>query len=185
MAYYDLDMNSKRIISCQDPVSAQDLATKNYLDTYIMKQIKVERFTANGTFTAPAGSSYAIAHIRAGGGAVGRLFQGSPGVNSSVAFPAPVGTITATGGSGSYNPGNFNQYGVAGRANSGHGAKMYCSLNADTDNVYTEAQDGAEIVAGSAIVPGNSYAVVVGSGGTAPAGFNADGGSGYVWIEYY
>jgi hypothetical protein len=32
----------------------------------------VEAFTASGTFTPPAGVTYAIAHIRAGGGGVGR-----------------------------------------------------------------------------------------------------------------
>jgi hypothetical protein len=31
----------------------------------------VEAFTASGTFTPPAGVTYAIAHIRAGGGGVG------------------------------------------------------------------------------------------------------------------
>lgn len=31
--YYDLNMNSKRINNCQDPSAAQDVATKNYVDT--------------------------------------------------------------------------------------------------------------------------------------------------------
>jgi hypothetical protein len=31
--FYDLDMNSKKIINCQDPSVAQDVATKNYVDT--------------------------------------------------------------------------------------------------------------------------------------------------------
>ena len=33
MAFYDLNMNSKRITSCQDPSGVQDVATKNYVDT--------------------------------------------------------------------------------------------------------------------------------------------------------
>lgn len=33
MTYYDLNMNSKRINNCQDPSAAQDVATKNYVDT--------------------------------------------------------------------------------------------------------------------------------------------------------
>lgn len=33
MTYYDLNMNSKRINNTQDPASAQDVATKNYVDT--------------------------------------------------------------------------------------------------------------------------------------------------------
>jgi hypothetical protein len=32
MTYYDLNMNSKRINNTQDPASAQDVATKNYVD---------------------------------------------------------------------------------------------------------------------------------------------------------
>jgi hypothetical protein len=35
----------------------------------------VEAFTASGTFTPPAGVTYAIAHIRAGGGGVGCKLQ--------------------------------------------------------------------------------------------------------------
>ena len=35
MTYYDLNMNSKRINNCQDPSAAQDVATKNYVDTNI------------------------------------------------------------------------------------------------------------------------------------------------------
>ncbi len=34
MTYYDLDMNSKRINNCQDPSAIQDVATKNYVDTF-------------------------------------------------------------------------------------------------------------------------------------------------------
>jgi hypothetical protein len=33
MTFYDLNMNSKRITSCQDPSGNQDVATKNYVDT--------------------------------------------------------------------------------------------------------------------------------------------------------
>jgi hypothetical protein len=84
----------------------------------------VEAFTAGGTFTPPAGVTYAIAHIRAGGGGVG--FGGSSagaGGTSSVAFAG--GTISATGG-------NFGQFGradtttkTAGATNSGQGAFGY------------------------------------------------------------
>jgi hypothetical protein len=31
--FYELDMNSKKIINCQDPTVSQDVATKNYVDT--------------------------------------------------------------------------------------------------------------------------------------------------------
>ena len=39
MTYYDLNMNSKRINNCQDPSSAQDVATKNYVDSSFNKAI--------------------------------------------------------------------------------------------------------------------------------------------------
>lgn len=48
MAYYDLNMNSKRITSCQDPSGAQDVATKNYADT-TFKANKI--FVGNSTAT--------------------------------------------------------------------------------------------------------------------------------------
>jgi hypothetical protein len=54
----------------------------------------VEAFTASGTFTPPAGVTYAIAHIRAGGGGVGT--SGRRRRHKSVAFAG--GTISATGG---------------------------------------------------------------------------------------
>ena len=55
----------------------------------------VEAFTASGTFTPPAGVTYAIAHIRGAGGGVGAT-AGSGG-NSSVAFAG--GTFKYPGGS--------------------------------------------------------------------------------------
>ena len=51
----------------------------------------VEAFTASGTFTPPAGVTYAIAHIRAGGGGAGRSSSGAGGT---------AGTNGAAGGSG-------------------------------------------------------------------------------------
>jgi len=34
MTYYDLNMNGKLINNCQDPSANQDVATKNYVDTF-------------------------------------------------------------------------------------------------------------------------------------------------------
>ena len=34
--------------------------------------MKVDRFTADGTFTPPDGVTYAVAHIRGGGGGIGQ-----------------------------------------------------------------------------------------------------------------
>ena len=39
--------------------------------------VKVERFTASGTWTVPAGVTYAVAYILAGGGGVGTASAGA------------------------------------------------------------------------------------------------------------
>jgi len=138
----------------------------------------VEAFTASGTFTPPAGVTYAIAHIRAGGGGVGTASSGTGGT-SSVAFAA--GTISATGGVGSNVLNSTNAYNNAGATNSGNGANRN---GTDSGNdFYNQGQNGAYIVAGGAVTPGTGITVTVGAGGT--AGTNgAAGGSGYVWIEF-
>jgi len=138
----------------------------------------VAAFTASGTWTVPAGVTYAIAHIRAGGGGVGTASSGAGGT-SSVAFSG--GTISATGGALSNGVNTTNQTNVAGAANSGYGAARNGS---DSGNdFFVKAGDGAYIVAGGAVTPAASITVTVGAGGT--AGTNgAAGGSGYVWIEY-
>jgi hypothetical protein len=142
---------------------------------------QVDAFTASGTWTVPAGVTYAIAHIRAGGGGVGTSGQGTGGT-SSVAFAA--GTISATGGPAGPNMTAFSQHASAGATNSGQGAFGASFRGADvSDSRVTRAGDGAEIVAGGAVTPAASITITVGAGGT--AGTNgAAGGSGYVWIEY-
>lgn len=139
----------------------------------------VERFTASGTFTPPAGVTYAIAHIRAGGGGTG---GGSPGTggNSSVAFAG--GTVTANGGGGQTVNNNSSAFAVAGPTNSGNGAVASFTAVGFSEAGF-QAQNGSYIVAGGAVTPGVGITVTVGAGGT--AGTNgAAGGSGYVWIEY-
>jgi hypothetical protein len=144
---------------------------------------EVTAFTASGTFTVPAGVTYAIAHIRAGGGGVGRGSSGTGGT-SSVAFAG--GTISATGGLGMNAASNSgmtdNSY--AGTVNSGQGASSNIFRPTTTDIfMFGRAPDGAYIVAGGAVTPAASITVTVGAGGVAGTG-GAAGGSGYVWIEY-
>jgi hypothetical protein len=141
---------------------------------------KVAAFTASGTWTVPAGVTYAIAHIRAAGGGNGTASAGAGG-NSSVAFAG--GTISATGGAAcNANPGVPNTNAQAGAANSGWGARGSVFRSADGGYNW-HGGDGAYIVAGGAVTPAASITVTVGAGGT--AGTNgAAGGSGYVWIEY-
>ena len=189
MTFYDLNMNNKRVENAQDPTNAQDLATKNYIDSILsgfMKQVKVERFTANGTFVVPVGATYAVAHIMGGGAGMGGGGSGAGG-NSSVDFVS--GIVTATGGA-AYNVQFFGSIGLssaAGAANSGNGAsssgvESVGSLNSNSNTAT--GQNGAYIVAGADVAFGQSIAVVVGLGGTAGTD-GAAGGSGYVWIEYY
>jgi hypothetical protein len=143
---------------------------------------EVTAFTASGTFTVPAGVTYAIAHIRAGGGGVGTSSSGAGG-NSSVAFAG--GTITATGGP-LYNRSaiDSNLVAVAGQANSGQGGQFSGNNGATTGFAMNiQAHNGAYIVAGAAVTPAASITVTVGAGGVAGTG-GAAGGSGYVWIEY-
>jgi len=142
----------------------------------------VAAFTASGTWTVPAGVTYAIAHIRGGGGSTGTASTAAGG-NSSVAFSG--GTVTATGGAAAPLMLAHGFYKVtAGTVNSGNGAAGSQFRGADvTDSSVTFGGDGAYIVAGNAVTPAASITVTVGAGGT--AGTNgAAGGSGYVWIEY-
>jgi hypothetical protein len=142
----------------------------------------VEAFTASGTWTVPAGVTYAIAHIRAGGGSTGTASVAAGG-NSSVAFAG--GTVTATGGAGlqgQFSTPSLQQ--AAGAANSGNGAITLSNDGVQNiSHAVVQAQKGAEVVAGAAVTPAASITVTVGAGGA--AGTNgAAGGSGYVWIEY-
>lgn len=141
---------------------------------------QVDAFTASGTWTVPAGVTYAIAHIRGGGG--GCNLNAGAGGNSSVAFAG--GTITATGGAAATAGGvqGIATMSVAGAANGGQGA--FGVRNDNTVNYPSvQAANGAYVVAGDDVTPGGSITITVGAGGT--AGTNgAAGGSGYVWIEY-
>jgi hypothetical protein len=144
----------------------------------------VAAFTASGTWTVPAGVTYAIAHIRAGGGGVGTASAGAGGT-SSVAFAS--GTVSATGG-GAVNIGGLDAgISIAGVANSGTGATWVTHTIVGSENrgypFDSGARNGAEIVAGAAVTPAASITVTVGAGGTAGTS-GAAGGSGYVWIEY-
>lgn len=142
---------------------------------------KVDAFTASGTWTVPAGVTYAIAHIRGGGGGVNT--GAGAGGTSSVAFAG--GTISAAGGNANEGPSNgfgSSASSCAGATNSGNGAT---GVRNDVSIYYTNisAGDGAYVVAGDDVTPAASITVTVGAGGT--AGTNgAAGGSGYVWIEY-
>ena len=146
--------------------------------------VKVEAFTSSGTWTVPAGVTYAVAHIRGGGGGIAiDATDAGDGGSSSVAFAS--GTVTASGGSkaavAGYSSNVIGPVPYAAKANSGHGA---FGVNGKINSAAAgRAEDGAYIVAGADVTPAASITVTVGAGGAAGTS-GAAGGSGYVWIEY-
>lgn len=146
---------------------------------------KVEAFTASGTWTVPAGVTYAIAHMLGGGGGGGGLTNGgaTPGGDSSVAFAS--GTVTASGG----------QEGMASKLTGAAGTTFAQANNSGRGghpNATTTGScwggDAQWVVAGAAVTPAASITVTVGAAGTGDTSGTrnaGDGGSGYVWIEYY
>jgi hypothetical protein len=142
----------------------------------------VATFTASGTWTVPAGVTYAIATIRAGGGGMGTAASGTGGT-SSVAFAG--GTVSATGGAG-VNLGLVTTVaGAAGTVNSGLGARGegYNSGLTGAQQGTSFAGDGALITAGGAVTAGASITITVGAAGAAGTAGIA-GGSGYIYITY-
>lgn len=145
----------------------------------------VAAFTASGTWTVPAGVTYAIAHCLGGGGGIGRTGTlGGAGGTSSVAFAG--GTISATGGAavivGHSAP--DATYGYTPQANSGMGGYLSLDEQATGGGNTGVAFSGNSIVGGGAVTPGASITVTVGAGGTAGGTAGFAGASGYVWIEY-
>ena len=145
-----------------------------------MKEKRIAAFTGSGTWTVPAGVTYAIAHMLGGGGGSGRLNTGGDGATSSVDFAS--GLVSAPGGKRGAT--QYDHVAVAGTANTGEPATFYGGSNAGIADASSGGNRGSVIVAGAAVTPAASITVTVGAGGS--AGTNgAAGGSGYVYIEYY
>jgi hypothetical protein len=146
---------------------------------------RIARFTGNGTWTVPAGVTYAIAHMMGGGGGVGQQATGGNGGNSSVAFSS--GTVVGPGARGGRSGGNTTDMaGRAGLANTGGGASRGINTaNGRSEQADATGGDATFVVAGAAVTPGAGISVVVGAGGAAGSGGGAAGGSGYVYIEFY
>jgi hypothetical protein len=90
MTYYDLNMNSKRITSVQDPSLAQDVATKNYVDTapapaYVFNNIvyfgNSTNTTANKLYYLDNSGNWNLASNT---NSSGKLIAFAVGTNSSV-----------------------------------------------------------------------------------------------------
>ena len=158
------------------------LAIVAALENIPVTEKRIEAFTGSGTWTVPAGVTYAIAHMLGGGGGGGSAGgAGSAGAASSVAFAS--GTVSSTGGTGgplnsggAYSADRF----TSGAANTGRGVR----INGNTG--VTPGQDSEYVVAGAAVTPAASITVTVGGGGATGGSSGAKlGGSGYVYIEYY
>jgi len=140
-----------------------------------IKEKRIAAFTGNGTWTVPAGVTYAIAYCMGGGGGVGATTSGGDGSSSTVAFAG--GTVSGPGTTKTIADNSLSGV-VAGAANTGQSAQFNRnngSGSGGATNVYT--------VAGAAVTPAASISVVVGAGGAAGTS-GAAGGSGYVYIEY-
>ncbi len=173
------------------------MALTGYVSGLIIQSVptkgnmKVESFTSSGTWTVPAGVTYAIATIRGGGGGIGWNSSPGAGGNSSVAFAA--GTKTANGGvacsptyGGSIGSGTASR---AGADNSGNGATTFTTTFDSASSTVSvggnsSGQNGSEVVHGGDVTAGASITITVGAGGTAGATVGAAGGSGFVYIEY-
>jgi hypothetical protein len=145
----------------------------------VSKEKRIERFTGSGTWTVPAGVTYAIAHMLGGGGGVANTANnGGTGGSSSVAFAG--GTVSVAGGAP--NAAADAHIPRAGAANTGRGAAANKISGSDAQTAF--GGDSNYVVAGGAVTPATSITVTVGAGGAAGTG-GAAGGSGYVYIEYY
>ena len=153
------------------------------LEDIPVTQKKIAAFTGSGTWTVPAGVTYAIAHMMGGGGGAGRSNNSTNGANSSVAFAG--GTVIGPGLARSTlrTEMSIGTVGIAGVANTGQSG-YFLGASGAGESGSSGAAPGQFTVAGGAVTPAASITVTVGAGGAAGTD-GAAGGSGYVYIEYY
>jgi len=163
------------------------LAVEAALEDIPVLEKRIEAFTGSGTWTVPAGVTYAIAHVLGGGGGGGgQTSAGGVGGSSSVVFSTL--TVTSNGGTGGKQTDFASDEvgGTAGQANSGRAGTGQVKGQGPT----MSGTDAQYVVGGAAVTPAASITVTVGAGGTEGGGASAArrggaGGSGYVYIEYY
>jgi hypothetical protein len=162
------------------------LAIVAALENIPVLEKRVAAFTGSGTWTVPAGVTYAVAHMLGGGGGTGQdASSPGDGGQSSVAFSG--GTVVSNGGVRALTAGaggNLVTYGHSALANTGAGASLAERQSPERNASATVAGSSNWVVAGASVTPAASISVVVGAGGAAGTG-GGTGGSGYVWIEYY
>ena len=176
------DLNNVSATPTNGQVLAWNASTENWEPiTMTVKEKKIAAFTGSGTWTVPAGVTYAIAHMVGGGGGIGQSVGAGAGGDSSVAFVS--GTVVAKGGLAGAGAQTMNTV-SAGQNNSGNGARGRRVGTQPDQTGDNSGQSGARIVAAAAVTPAGSITVTVGAGGAAGTS-GAAGGSGYVYIEYY
>lgn len=144
------------------------------------KEKRIVRFTSTSSWTAPAGVTYAIAHIvPGGGGGGGNNFSGGADGTASSVF-----SITANPGNGGSGENDvLAAGGRSGLANSGMGG-MGATGRQQFGAIGSTGGQGRLISGGAVVVPGTPYTVTVGGGGAGGSNAGA-GGSGFVEIEFY
>lgn len=139
------------------------------------KEKRIDLITATGSWVAPTGVTYAIAHIMPGGGGGGNNNNGATGGTSSAFGRNALGAVggASTGSSFQMTTGN------AAGANTGGGGMT--SLWVGSQQASVAALNAQLQIFGSTVIPGTSYTITVGAGGSGLG----NGGSGFVAIEYY
>jgi len=189
----DVSMNSHKITDVTDPSSAQDAATKNYVDTAGGGGggAQVDTYTTYQSAVAwskPAGAKYIRFDVAAGGagggsgrrGAAGAARAGGGGGGAGgvsrdefdgATFPATVYLWVGWGGAGGAAVAVDSTNGNTGSA----GGKSYVTLSSNSND--TLAKDLAFLVAtpGQPAGPAINTTVTGGTGGT---GLTASGGAG-------
>lgn len=155
---------------------------------------KCDVFKTSGTWTCPAGVTYAIAHLIGGGGGGiggGSTTQTNPGAGgTSSALGGSAGGGTAGGTSMPLSASGVN--GASGAANTAQGGQGGICLPPSGSITYrtNDGMNGASLFYGATVTPGTGYTVTVGDGGTAGTGTGTytmtggAGGSGLVEIWY-
>lgn len=145
------------------------------------KEKRVDLITSTQSWTAPAGVTYAIAHLVAGGGGGGGNQANGTSGGTSSAFGQNF--LGGTGGNrfgGIYNTSS----GVSAGINTGRGGSGQADSSTSAQGLSGNGQGSSTMLFGSSVVPGTSYTITVGAGGSKGSS-GGNGGSGYVAIEYY
>jgi len=152
------------------------------------KMKKVLFFSATTTWVVPSGVDYCIAEVCGGGG--GGAHNGTPtaGANSTVSCDA--GAFSGVGGD-AVTASHMGDEATcrSGREASGQSAFFACGR---TDRSYTGVIPAAVYKFGIILIPEETVTITVGAGGVqgnlgslSPGPGTANGGSGFINIEYY